>query len=131
VRGDTHGILPIWMAGDRLLFRGTGEVVAGVDLGKLRPQDVIAEGKRVTLHLPPSEILHASLDNQQSEVFDRQTGIFSGPDRNLETRVRAEAESRLRQAALDSGILATADANARDTLRHHLSLLGFREIQFR
>src|SRR5207253_2232843 len=104
---------------------------AGVDLGKIRPEDVSTARDRVTVHLPPSEILHVALDNQQSEVFDRQTGIFTGPDRNLETRVRAEAEARLRQAALEAGILATSDANARDVLRRHLSLLGFRSIDFR
>src|SRR5262249_37817992 len=128
VRGDTRGILPTWIAGDQLLFRGKGEVVAGVDLGRLRPEDVAARGNRVTVRLPPSEIRHVALDNQQSEVFDRQTGIFTGPDRNLETRVRAEAEARLRQAALEAGILATAGGNARDVLRRHLSLLGFRTI---
>jgi Protein of unknown function (DUF4230) len=131
VQGNTKGILPTWIAGDRLLFRGKGEVVAGVDLGRLRPEDVTADRQRVTVHLPPGEIFHVALDNQQSEVFDRQTGIFTGPDRNLETRVRAEAEARLRSAALEAGILATADTNAREALRPLLTRLGFREIEFR
>src|SRR3569833_472304 len=40
VRGRTGGILPTWLTGDRLLFVGRGEVVAGLDLARLRPQDV-------------------------------------------------------------------------------------------
>src|SRR5690242_9139936 len=30
VRGETAGLLPIWLAGDRMLFVGRGEVVAGI-----------------------------------------------------------------------------------------------------
>src|SRR5437868_74159 len=87
VRGDTSGILPVWVAGDRLVFLGRGEVVAGVDLARLHPEDVRVDGDAVRIRLPPSEILHARLDNVQSEVMDRQTGLFTGPDRQLETRV--------------------------------------------
>src|SRR5688572_20247919 len=51
VRGDASGILPVWLAGDRLLFTGRGEVVAGVDLSELGPGDVRAEGSTVTIDL--------------------------------------------------------------------------------
>src|SRR5687767_2252858 len=47
VKGDTTGILPSWVAGDRILFVGQGEVVAGVDLSQLKAEDVRTEGKKV------------------------------------------------------------------------------------
>ena len=130
VRGDTKGMLPTWLAGDRLLFVGRGEVVAGVDLGRLRPEDLAVERDSVAVRLPSPEILHSRLDNRGSEVFERRSGIFTGPDRTLEGRVRVEAEDRIRQAALESGVLATAATNAQDTLRSHLQMLGFREVRF-
>jgi hypothetical protein len=130
VRGDTQGFLPLWLAGDRMLFVGHGEVVAGVDLARLHPEDVEVRGTRVSLRLPPSEILHTRLDNRASEVFDRRSGLLTGPDRSLETRVRIEAEDRIRQAALENGVLLTAQANARDTLRRQMELYGFREVRF-
>jgi len=130
VRGDTKGMLPTWLAGDRLLFVGRGEVVAGVDLSRLKPEDVAVEQDTVAVRLPSAEILHSRLDNHGSEVFERRSGIFTGPDRTLEGRVRVEAEDRIRQAALESGVLATANTNARDTLRGHLQLLGFRNVRF-
>jgi hypothetical protein len=131
VRGDTGGLLPTWLAGDRLLFLGRGEVVAGMDLARLHPDDVQVSGDSVELRLPPAEVLHTALDNRQSEVYERRSGLLSGPDRDLETRVRQEAEENIRRAALDRGLLAAADANARDLVRSHLSLLGFREVRFR
>lgn len=130
VRGDTGGVLPGWIAGDRMLFVGQGEVVAGVDLARLRAEDVRVTGDGVELRLPPAEILHTALDNGRSEVYERHAGLFTGPDATLETRVRCEAESRIQQAAVESGVLTTAQNNAREALRQHLSLLGFRSIQF-
>ncbi len=131
VRGDTSsGILPTFIAGDKLVFIGHGEVVAGVDLAKMQPDDVKVDGDNVTVKLPPAEIFHSSLDNQQSEVFERQTGVFSKPDSTLETRVRQEAENQIRQAATDSEILQQATQGAREALRKQLEMLGFGKIEF-
>lgn len=130
VKGETRGALPIWIAGDRLLFVGYGEVVAGLDLTRLHPADVQVDGTAVTLRLPPAEILTTRLDNQRSEAYQRQTGVFSGPDLGLESRVRAEAETRIQAAALADGVLDTAAAGARATLRRHLNALGFRTVRF-
>lgn len=128
VRGETMGSLPAWLAGDKLVFIGHGEVVGGVDLEQMQAGDVQVEGAKVTLKLPPAQILHARLDNNTSEVFERQTGLFTKADPDLETKVRREAEERIRQAALESGLLATATENARSALRAQLKQLGFREI---
>jgi len=59
----------------------------------------------------------------------RDTGLFSSPDPNLEGEVRAEAERQLRAAALEEGILKTADTNARQTVHSLLLSLGFANIQ--
>lgn len=130
VEGETKGILPTWITGDRLLFVGRGEVVAGIDLARLREGDLHAEGQRVSIRLPAAEILHTRLDNRQSEVFDRRAGFFGGTDTDLETRVRVEAEDRIREAAQANGLLRTAQENAQEALRTHLAALGFREVDF-
>ena len=130
VKGDTTGILPSWVAGDRILFIGQGEVVAGIDLSQLQADDVRVEGTKVTVKLPPAIVLHTKLDNQQSEVYERQTGILSKADPTLETKVRVEAEERIRAAALESGILKTAAAKAQESLRPFLNKLGFDDVHF-
>jgi hypothetical protein len=130
VEGDRKGMLPVWLRGDRMLFVGRGEVVAGVDLARLRPEDVQVQGEVVGLRLPRPEILHSGLDTRASQVHERQTGIFGGGDPQLETEVRVEAEDRIRAAALESGVLDTAEQNARETLKRQMELLGFREVRF-
>ena len=124
-------ILPQFLAGDRLLLIAHGEVIAGVDLSKLQPSDVQVRGGAVSVHLPAAEIFTTSLDNSKTRVYSRDTGIFSTPDPNLETEVRAEAETQLRAAAMDDGILKTAQSNAAQTVNRMLSGLGFTTVDVR
>jgi len=122
-------ILPQFLAGDRLLLVVHGEAIAGVDLSKLQPGDVGVHGNSVRVHLPQAEIFTTSLDNAKTKVYSRDTGLFSSPDPNLEGEVRQEAERQLRTAALDDGILKTADANARQTITNILKSLGFANVE--
>jgi hypothetical protein len=122
-------ILPQFLAGDRLLLVVHGEAIAGLDLSKLQPGDVMVRGDSVRVHLPPAEIFTTSLDNAKTKVYSRDTGLFSSPDPTLEGEVRAEAERQLRNAAMDDGILKTADANARQTITNVLKTLGFANVE--
>lgn len=130
VEGKKQKWLPTWLAGDRILFVGRGEVVAGLDLAQLGRDDVLVDGRKVTVRLPQPEILHTRLDNRASSVYERQAGFFTGPDPGLETQVRVEAEDRIRAAAIENGVLRDARQNAEEALRKQLELLGFREIRF-
>ncbi len=122
-------ILPQFLAGDRLLLVVHGEAIAGVDLSKVQPGDVSVHGNGVSVHLPAAEIFTISLDNAKTKVYSRDTGLFSSPDPNLEGEVREEAERQLRTAALDDGILKTADTNARQTITNILKSLGFANVE--
>lgn len=130
VRGEKKGLLPTWLSGDSVLLVGRGEVVAGLDLSTLRAQDVQVRGRALTVRLPAAQILHTRLDNGRSEVHERTSGILSGPDRELDGQVRVEAEQKIRAAALESGILRSAETNARDTLGRQLRQFGFEEVRF-
>src|ERR1700675_3220797 len=92
--------LPKWLVGDRLLLVVEGEAVAGVDLGKLRPEDVTVTGRRVAVLLPQAEVFSTRIDNQKTRVYSRQTGLFSSLNPQLESEVRREAERQLREAAV-------------------------------
>lgn len=124
-------ILPQPLAGDRLLLMVHGEVVAGLDLSKLAQGDVTVHGRDVSISLPKAEVFATHLDNGKTKVYSRDTGLFSSPDPNLETQVRAEAERQLQAAALQDGILKTADQNARQTLTSLLTGLGFASVEIR
>ena len=121
--------LPKFLVGDRLLLVVHGEVVAGVDLAKLQPGDVAIHGRELSIHMPQAEIFSTRIDNAKTRVYSRDTGLFTSPDPNLESEVRQEAERQLQQAALQDGILKTADQNARTTIMGMLKGLGFDNVQ--
>ncbi len=130
VKSETKGVLPVAIAGDSLVFMAHGEVVAGVDLAKMNEGAVTVDGEKVRVKLPKAEIFHTRLDSKTSEVAQRQTGLFSKPDINLETQARIESEERLREAALESGILERADENAREAVRKQLESAGVEKLEF-
>ena len=121
--------LPKFLAGDRLLLVVHGQVIGGVDLAKVQPADVIVRGSSITFHVPQAEIFSTLIDNARTRVYSRDTGLFTSPDPNLESEGRVEAERQLQQAALQDGILKTADQNARSTLASMLKGFGFSQVE--
>ena len=124
-----NAYLPTLLAGDRLLLVVHGEVIAGVDLSRLQPSEVVIDGRKISIHLPPAQIFTTRIDNGKTRVYSRATGVFSSPDPNLETEVRQEAERQLEQAALQDGILRLADQNAHTTVASMLKGFGFAEVE--
>ncbi len=116
--------------GDRLLFVAHGYVIAGIDLKKLLPDDMRAEDGILYVELPPAEIFMSTLDNEKSYVYDRETGILTRGDVNLETLARQAAEDEIRDAALEDGILEQAQTNAEAYLYRLLRSLGFMDVIF-
>jgi hypothetical protein len=132
VEGDrTSQYLPDILTGDKLLMIVHGQAVAGVDLSQVQASSVQIDGRSVLLTMPPAQLLSVSLDNSKTRVYPRVTGLLVPADPNLESEVREKAEADLRQSALDSGILTTAEGNARATLTTMLRSLGFQQITFR
>lgn len=117
--------------GETMLFVAHGEVVAGVDLEKMNEEDVqVVDPDTVMVHMPEPEIFYVVLDNQRSYVADRDTGLLTQADPQLETIVRRRADEELRRAAEESDILERADENATAYMRDFLQSLGFEEVIF-
>jgi hypothetical protein len=120
-----------FLFGDRLLLVAHGVVIAGVDLEQVDPEDLwLDEAGRVFLRLPEAEVFVATLDNELSYVYDRDTGLLTRGDLNLESAARRAAEEEIRHAALEGGILDQARQNAESILYRLLRSLGFPDVIF-
>lgn len=125
ITGQTGGGSFEAFFGDKILFVGHGTVIAGIDMDKLRPEDMRYESGVLSVRLPPAEIFIATLDNEKSYVYDRETGLLTKPDPNLETLVRQRAEEEILKGALEDGILEQAQINAEAYLLKFFNALGF------
>ncbi len=132
VEGDkTSPVFPDALAADRILLVVHGQSIAGIDLAKLKPEDVrIDSGDPHSIHvsLPPSELFVTTLDNEHTRVYARTTGLLVPVDRDLESNTRAKAQQQLQAAALGDGILDAARKNARATITTLLYGLGFTKV---
>lgn len=116
--------------GDRLLFVAHGIVIAGVDMEKLGPKEIWLDNGVLYVNMPDPEIFIATLDNDKSYVYDRNTGLFTRGDVNLETTARRIAEEEIEKAAIEDGILAQAGQNAEMYFSLLLRDLGYPEVIF-
>lgn len=117
--------------GDKLIFVAHGEVVAGVDLSKMKEGDVkVMPGGTAIVTLPAAEVFVATLDNDKSYVYNRETGLFTHGDVHLETQARQAAENEIEKAAREDGILDQAQTNAEAYLRSLILALKVEDVVF-
>lgn len=116
--------------GDRILFIAHGTAIAGVDLEKLTPEDLRVEDGVLYVSLPPAEVFIAKLDNAQSYIYERDTGLLTRGNENLETEARRAAEAEILNAALEDGILEQAQLNAEAYMLRLFLNLGFPDVIF-
>ena len=124
----------LWGAmGETMIFVANGKVVAGVDLGQMTPADIqVVDPTTVMVHMPEATLFDdlPALDNDRSYVADRDTGLLTRADPQLETEVRRLAESVLIEEALNSGVMERADYNAQQYMLTFMQGLGFETVIF-
>lgn len=129
--GGSENALDRLFSGEKVLLVATGDVEAGVDLSEVGEDDVRVEDETVTIRLPEPEVLSASLDEEQTRVYDRDYGPLNlRPDDDLVEEARAEAEERIEAAARENGVLKTAETNAEGSIGAFVRALGFEEVRF-
>jgi hypothetical protein len=120
-----------FLFGDKLLLVAHGTVVAGIDLGRLEPGDVTIDAQGVIyMVLPAAEVFVATLDEDKTYVYHRETGLLAPGVKDLETAARQAAQEKILNAALEDGILETALLNGKAFLQRFLLSLRFRDVVF-
>lgn len=128
---QSYKVIPNALAGDEITFLATGDVIAGLDLSQLKQEDVWrSPDGMINMRLPPPQVLVTRVDNQQSRVLNRKTGVLRRGDVDLETRARQHAEENIRAEALKKGILTLAEDNGEKKMADLLRTLGFERIRF-
>lgn len=117
---------------DSLLFVAAGEVTLGVDLSKLKDDDVTfdPEKKSATITLPPLETLHARLDEEHSYVHSRKTDLLASRNERLEGDARKLAVTAFEQAAGDAALRERAKAQTESALRALAHSFGVATVSF-
>lgn len=128
-RGNDRGILN-FVAGDRIAMLVVARVGAGVDLSALTEDDVEVDldARAIEVRLPQPAISYVEIDEDATRVYDRDTGLFTKGDPQLESEARRAARDLLEEGALDAGILDRARESTRTAVEDFLRALGFTEV---
>lgn len=128
-RGDDHGILNL-VLGDRMYLFAAARVGAGVDMASL-DVDAISVNQDtgvLTIEVPRAEIFYSYLDSESTTVLDRDTGLLTKGDDQLESATRAEAERILQAQAIQAGILDRAQQTAENFLTGFFTSMGYTDV---
>lgn len=115
--------------GERILLIASGKTIAGVDLQKVRKEDIIisSDGLSITLNLPATEILVNTLDNQRTRRYSTQSGwLADNPD--LETEAREQGEAEILRAACEAGIMEKSARAIKANITGFLRMLQFERV---
>jgi hypothetical protein len=120
-----------WFPGgdNRVLMIAHGVVKAGVNLEKLQPEDIEVAGRVVKIRLPNPQITDCYLDERQTRVVERSTGLLRTFDKDLEQTTRLIAVDDIRRAARYAGILKDAEERARAQVEKLFQQMGL-EVEF-
>lgn len=128
---QSYQLVPDAVAGDELTLLATGDVIAGIDLSQIGADDVWREADgTVVMRLPPAQILVSRIDNRETRVIHRRTGMLRKGDPHLESRARQNAEAGIRQEALRRGIVQLARESAEKKLADFVKTFGVTRIRF-
>lgn len=128
---QTYRLVPDAIAGDELTLYASGDVIAGVDLAQLKPGDISrAPDGTVIVRMPPPIVLLTRIDNRETRVISRKTGILRRADPGLEGRARLYAEGGVRSEAVRKGILQLAKSNAQLRIAELLHAAGIQKVTF-
>jgi hypothetical protein len=119
-----------YLFGDRLLLVAHGEVIAGIDLAKLEPDNMRVQNGVLYVKLPDPEIFVVRLDNEKSYVYDRNIGALARGDIDLETAARRVAEEEIGRAAMEGDILNIARQNGENFLYRLFLNMGYMDVIF-
>jgi hypothetical protein len=130
-RDDQSRLWGLLQPRDAILLVAVGDVVAGVDLSRLRDEDVRVDPGTRALHvrLPAPEVTSCALDERATHVVSRSTDVLADRNEQLEGEARRQAEAQMRKAAVDAGILERARASADRTMRALLRSLGYEQVE--
>jgi hypothetical protein len=119
---------------ESILLLVRGKVLAGLNLGELKPGDVSNVNRGIVkIRLPAPNIHDAYIDERYTRVWDRSITWWTpwvSPDPDLEHRARLQALDEIKAEAVEMGILGEAQRAGEADIRNVLNALGLKEVTF-
>ena len=115
-------------------MKWNGTVTAGIDLNRVSIK-VDKSGEKLIVAIPKAEVFDVQIDKDSFELLDEQNNIFNPISMDDLLKLDLKIEEDIKACALENGLLAAAQQNARvyitDILRSSEALGSYYEIEFK
>ncbi len=119
-----------YKVGDRkILISCTASVKAGIDFSLLKPQQVAQQAEKISVQLPPPQLISLNIPPESIKVAYTDVGVFRDPFTTSEINsIMKTAERQIRTQINSLDILTTARTNAVNFVTRFLTAAGFKEV---
>lgn len=116
--------------GDRkILISCKAKIKAGVNLNELEDKDIVVNGKKIEIQLPPPHIISFEMDPQDIHTEMVEINGFRAAFSQVEkNKILQKGEASIRKDMQKLGVLDDAEKNATVFIKDFYKELGFEEV---
>lgn len=103
-----------------------GEAIGCIDLTKIKPDDIATKDDTLIVHLPDPELCSYRIDHSKSKIYDTEYAFMN--EQSLMNEAYTRAEAKIKQSALDMGILEQTKKNAELVLKPLLENISGKKV---
>lgn len=103
-----------------------GEAIGCLDLTKIKPDDIATKDDTLIVHLPDPELCSYRIDHSKSRIYDTEYAFMN--EQALINEAYTSAEAKIKQSALDMGILEQTKKNAELVLKPLLESISGKKV---
>jgi Protein of unknown function (DUF4230) len=124
-----HELIREFMPNPKAILIVKGEAVGCIDLTKMTMADFALSSDSMIVHLPEPELCSFKIDHHQSKVYNTEFAFME--EAQLVQQAYQQAETQIRNSALEMGILDQTKKNAELILRPLLEKISGKKILLR
>jgi hypothetical protein len=119
-----------YKAGDRkILMSCRAYIKAGIDLSAISEDNIHTDGRNITIQIPQAKIISLNMPPEDIVLEYQDIDLLRSPFKSSERdALAAQAEVQIKNGAEATGILQTAEANAKSFLTDFLQHAGYTGI---
>ncbi|MFN3488413.1 MAG: DUF4230 domain-containing protein [Emticicia sp.] len=103
-----------------------GEAIGCIDLSKIKADDIATKDDTLIVHLPDPELCSYRIDHSKSKIYDTEYAFMN--EQSLMNEAYARAEAKIKQSALEMGILDQTKKNAELVLKPLLENISGKKV---
>lgn len=115
-----------YMPNPKAILIVQGEAIGCIDLSKIKVEDIITKDDTLIVHLPDPELCSYRIDHSKSKIYDTEYAFMNEQSLMNEAYIRAEA--KIKQSALEMGILDQTKKNAELVLKPLLENISGKKV---